>query len=177
MVTITEASPEIRALQGVMQLVQSTDHPSATRLLEGVRQATAHLPPSRQIATYLQIRHALGLAAAVISNWKARGVSESGALAAEERWGVPATWILTGAAPPRWATAAASHDLDPVVTALDALQQALAAAPDDMRDEIGEALQAWARRGGRDAYRRTVEALLDEARTSGRSGKRARAGG
>lgn len=174
MVNITGAPPEIRALEGVMQLVQSPDHPSATRLLEGVRQATAHLPPTRRVATYLQIRQALGLAAAVISNWKARGVSEAGALAAEERWGVPACWILTGVTPPRWATSTASPDLDPVVSALDTLQRALAAVPDDMQAELGEALQAWARRGGRDAYRRTVEALLDEAR--GRSGKRSRAG-
>lgn len=137
-------------------------HPSAERLLESARRCTMHLPSSRQLHTWLQVRTVLRITAARLTNWKQRGVSEAGALQAEAKWGCSAYWILTGIEPPGWSSGARAQVLDRMADSLSWMQQALTAVPEDLREELGEALHAWAKRGGRDAYRRTVEALLME---------------
>lgn len=77
------------------------------RLLDAARQATAHLPPSRRISNFDQLRVDLGQSPQAWNAWKNRGLSKDGALLAEERYGVFAVWLLQGATPKRLPTGTA----------------------------------------------------------------------
>lgn len=52
-----------------------------------------------------QMARALNATHSQLNNWKTRGVSEWGALAAQREFGISATWVLDGA-PPRWVAGA-----------------------------------------------------------------------
>lgn len=69
-------------------------HESAARLLEFARQATGSSPTP--VHDWAGLRAALDVTAAVLTNWKARGISKEGALRAEAVFGCSAHWVLTG---------------------------------------------------------------------------------
>lgn len=71
-------------------------HESVTRLLDHARQKTAGT--SSPVYTEADLKARLGITPAVMSNWKARGISKEGALAAEAEFGCSAHWLLTGKA-------------------------------------------------------------------------------
>lgn len=69
-------------------------HESTHRLLEYAKTATAN---SRDpILSFKDLGDRLGVTSAVMSNWKARGVSKAGAIAAEREFGCSADFILRG---------------------------------------------------------------------------------
>ncbi len=70
------------------------DHPSIARLLESARLAT--LISSSPITDYAGVGRALDVSSAVITNWKARGVSKDGAIKAAKQWHCTVAWILDG---------------------------------------------------------------------------------
>lgn len=76
--------------------------PSLLRLLEAATRATAHLPPSRQISDLDALRADTGQTPQAWHAWKERGISKDGALVGEQRYGVPAVWLLDGSMPARW---------------------------------------------------------------------------
>ena len=73
-------------------------HPSIQRLLLAAQLATAK--SSEPITDYPGVGYALGASAAVITNWKARGVSKQGAIKAAARWHCTVAWILDGKGSP-----------------------------------------------------------------------------
>lgn len=74
-------------------------HPSVIRLLDHAKEVTAD---SREpVATFAALGRRLGVSSAVMTNWKARGISKEGALAAEVSLGCSATWVLEGKGPSR----------------------------------------------------------------------------
>lgn len=70
-----------------------------TRLLDYARRATAHRNPADRVATFADIGVRLDESSAVMTNWKARGISRDGALEAQRRFGCNAWWLLTGEGP------------------------------------------------------------------------------
>ena len=79
-------------------------HESLRRLYEAAKAATAHLPLERRLGvdSPSALGRALNVSAAVMTNWKARGVSIEGAVNAEGLFGCSAWWILKGEQPPGW---------------------------------------------------------------------------
>lgn len=65
-----------------------------TRLLEYAREATAG--DRRPVATFGDLGQRMGKSSAVLTNWKARGISRQGAIEAEALFGCSVTWVLTG---------------------------------------------------------------------------------
>lgn len=96
------------------------------RLLDFVRSSTAN--SARPLHDFPEIAEALGgVTSAVMTNWKARGISKEGALAAEERFGCPATWLLSGVMPP------VAHSGPDVMSQTAQLLQDIADVPDEQR--------------------------------------------
>jgi hypothetical protein len=79
-------------------------HDSLQRLYEAAREATGHLPLGQRVESGKpsELARALNVSPAIVTNWKARGVSIAGALDAEGRFGCSAWWILKGEHPPGW---------------------------------------------------------------------------
>lgn len=69
-------------------------HESMRRLLAAVRSAT-------DIADFdfPKIAAALDVTPATMTNWKTRGISMEGAVAAEQKWGCSPSWVLYGKTP------------------------------------------------------------------------------
>lgn len=76
-------------------------HESMKRLLDFARDATQALRPDERVATFASIGRRLGVSAAVMTNWKDRGISLQGALDAQRVFGCSATWLLDGEGPQR----------------------------------------------------------------------------
>jgi len=70
----------------------TSPHPSFERLLRFASEATAGT--DRAIGDEVGLRLALGVSAGRFSNWKARGISQEGALLAERKFGCSANWVL-----------------------------------------------------------------------------------
>ncbi len=102
-------------------------HPSAERLLAFAASATAgHRAP---VVTWLDLRRRMGVSAAVLANWKRRGLSKEGAIAAEREFGCSVDYLLTGNHPELspLALALARH-LDRVADDVNTHEHAYAAA-------------------------------------------------
>lgn len=69
-------------------------HESAKRLLDGAREATVQA--SDRVHDFADISRRLSVSSATMTNWKKRGVSKEGALAAERAFNINAHWVLTG---------------------------------------------------------------------------------
>jgi hypothetical protein len=74
-------------------------HPSMERLLNYARRSTAGLPLASRLVDFQALQARLGVSSAVMTNWKARGISKEGALQAQEALGCSATWLLSGDGP------------------------------------------------------------------------------
>lgn len=78
-------------------------HDSMTRLLECAKRRTQGVPAHLRVLDAADLGRRMDQSPQTITNWKTRGVSERGAIAAERIFGCPAAWVLTGAgAPPNW---------------------------------------------------------------------------
>lgn len=82
----------------IPQMRASPVHASFQRLLDSAVEATAHLAGHRRVVTEADLRRELDVTPQVANNWKRRGVSQDGALAAQRLWGMSATWIADGKA-------------------------------------------------------------------------------
>lgn len=111
-------------------------HESAKRLLAGAARATEHLPPSRRVASFGQITKALQITGARMTNWKARGVSKEGALAAEAKWGLSPTWVLDGDGPERSGPGVSAQDAPEVAPRSESEAIALEAMRKLMPDQV-----------------------------------------
>lgn len=69
----------------------SERHASLVRLLGIAREHGAIGPAA--------LAKALNVSEQVVTNWRSRGVSRAGAMAAQQRWGVSANWVLEGKLP------------------------------------------------------------------------------
>lgn len=69
-------------------------HASMKRLFDYAKQE----PPrgGAEVTTLADLGRRLNVSAQTLNNWKARGVSKEGAIAAEKEFGCSATWILEG---------------------------------------------------------------------------------
>jgi len=79
-------------------------HPSMQRLLQFARETTHET--SAPVHDYADVGQRMGRSSAVMTNWKARGISKEGALQAEEVFGCSARWLMTGEGVPRGALSA-----------------------------------------------------------------------
>lgn len=80
-------------------------HASFVRLLQAAIDATAQPGSTRRIGDEADLRRALDISPQTANNWKNRGVSVDGAVDAQRRLGVSATWVLDGGelnAPTAW---------------------------------------------------------------------------
>lgn len=66
-------------------------HASLERLLSVARE--------HKILGPAALARALNMSEQAVTNWRTRGVSRAGAMAAQQRWGVSANWILEGKLP------------------------------------------------------------------------------
>lgn len=82
-------------------------HESVSRLLNFARSATAGTPEA--VHDFAGLSKAMGVSSATMTNWKSRGVSVEGALAAERRFGCFAVWVLDGGDPAGKAAATAQQ--------------------------------------------------------------------
>lgn len=57
------------------------------------------MPVDRQINDFASLGACLEVSSAVMTNWKARGISQDGALRAQRVLGCNAIWLLDGAGP------------------------------------------------------------------------------
>jgi SOS-response transcriptional repressor LexA len=69
-------------------------HASMTRLLDFARKAT--VDSDRPVHDFPDLVVRLRISAAVMTNWKSRGISKAGAIQAEKEFGCSASWLLTG---------------------------------------------------------------------------------
>lgn len=69
-------------------------HDSSKRLLDFAKEATA--ARSDGIQTFGDLARRMGVSSATMTNWKTRGVSKEGAIAAEALFGCSVQWVLTG---------------------------------------------------------------------------------
>lgn len=69
------------------------------RLLDLARSVTAHMPDGRRVETFADLGAQLGASSAVLTNWKARGISKDGALEAQRLWSINALWLLEDRTP------------------------------------------------------------------------------
>lgn len=72
-------------------------HESVLRLLQCAKEATK--TAREPVADFADLARKLGVSSAVMTNWKARGVSKEGAIKAEQVFGCSAQWVLTGERP------------------------------------------------------------------------------
>lgn len=144
-------------------------HPSLVRLLDF---AQAHHQPGRsRITSYGDLAARMDVSSATMTNWKKRGISLDGALAAEREFGCFASWVLDGATPPatRWATGPAMAITmgEPVPTWFDPGEllvqfgALLALVPKELRASFGDVLAGWAISGGADDRRVALLKLLE----------------
>lgn len=78
---------------------QSVMHDSMQRLLAFAREVTADL--REPVHSFSDLGRKLGKSSAVITNWKARGISVQGAMDASAVFGCSPQWVLTGEGEPR----------------------------------------------------------------------------
>lgn len=69
------------------------------RLLDLARDRTRHLGEGQRVETFTDLGNKLNVSSAVMTNWKARGISKEGALDAQRLWGINALWLLEQRAP------------------------------------------------------------------------------
>lgn len=69
------------------------------RLLDLARERTRHLGDGQRVETFTDLGNRLNVSSAVMTNWKARGISKEGALDAQRMWGINALWLLERRAP------------------------------------------------------------------------------
>lgn len=69
------------------------DHPSFTRLFHCAREITANT--DYPVATHADLAVRMQASPQTINNWRVRGVSKEGALAAQAEFACSAHWILT----------------------------------------------------------------------------------
>lgn len=74
-------------------------HESMRRLLEFARRATEARRPAERVSEFSDIGRKLKVSSAVMTNWKARGISKEGALDAQQAFGCNAWWLMTGTGP------------------------------------------------------------------------------
>ena len=74
-------------------------HDSMKRLLDLARERTRHLGDGQRVETFTDLGNRLNVSSAVMTNWKARGISKEGALDAQRMWGINALWLLERRAP------------------------------------------------------------------------------
>lgn len=74
-------------------------HESVMRLLDCARRATEAERDLRRVKDFADLWHRLGISSGTMTNWKARGVSKEGAIAAERIFHCSASWILEGIGP------------------------------------------------------------------------------
>jgi SOS-response transcriptional repressor LexA len=93
--------------RGDNQVVSTTIHPSYQRLTEAAGIAVSSLGGAQE-ADGLRLQRDLRVSSAVLSNWKTRGVSKSGAIQAGRLYGCSPDWILdaTGTPPAAGASSA-----------------------------------------------------------------------
>lgn len=70
-------------------------HESMVRLINYARDVTAHEKPP--VLTWGDVGVRMDVSPAVLTNWKARGISEGGAIRAEKVFGCSVSWLMTGA--------------------------------------------------------------------------------
>lgn len=100
-------------------------HDSMKRLIDMARSVTRHFPAGQAVDTFADLGERLNVSSAVMTNWKARGLSKDGALDAQRLWGINALWLLEDIGP---ASIRGSSQLsDEVASRLAAL------GPDDLR--------------------------------------------
>ncbi len=117
MVFVSDAQASA-ALAGMGKPSEDAPHASMRRLLDFAREATKHLPRDRRVTDFETLRHRLADVAsssAVITNWKARGISREGAIAAEAAFGCSASWLMTGEVPPGWSADPLAFAMTPEV--------------------------------------------------------------
>lgn len=74
-------------------------HDSMRRLLDYARRATEAKRPAERVHEFADIGRRMNVSSAVLTNWKARGISKDGALDAQRAFGCNAWWLLDGTAP------------------------------------------------------------------------------
>lgn len=79
-------------------------HESLRRLYQAAKAATAHLPAAQRIEedSPSSLARAMNVSPAVMTNWKARGISFEGAVNAEGLFGCSAWWLMNGELPVGW---------------------------------------------------------------------------
>lgn len=73
-------------------------HDSMRRLLGWAQQHPTR--DGQVVESWGDLRRALEVSSAVMTNWKRRGISQQGALMAEEQFGCPAAWLIHGGPDP-----------------------------------------------------------------------------
>lgn len=71
--------------------------PSMKRLLDAAREATRGT--NAPVRDFAEIGERLGVSSAVMTNWKARGISKAGAIKAERVFGCSVSFLLDGTDP------------------------------------------------------------------------------
>lgn len=74
-------------------------HDSVLRLMDCAKRATAGLPPHKQVTDPTSLQDRLAVTSQTFHNWKKRGVSKEGAIAAERAFGCAVNYILEGNGP------------------------------------------------------------------------------
>lgn len=85
-------SPAIGALSTIDGM-----HDSMKRLLDVARAATNDEPVKTRVQTFADLSARMGVSSAVMTNWKARGLSKEGALKAANAFKCSANYLLDGA--------------------------------------------------------------------------------
>lgn len=110
-------------------------HESMKRLLDYARSAPG--PTGKAVRGFADIGAAMGVSSAVLSNWKARGLSKDGALKAEAAFGCSAQWLLSGVGTAMVVTPLATGQPPPVPVGRRVFS---AAAQRQFMDDLGDLL-------------------------------------
>ena len=122
-------------------------HESVGRLLQHARDVTRDT--REPVHDFADLAKRLGVSSAVMTNWKRRGVSKEGAIAAELALGCSAQWILTGQGPALAEAREANAD-DPTALPLGGqmlvLDEALRHFTQEEREDLFEYIKMKVRR-------------------------------
>ncbi len=75
-------------------VMRRATHPSMQRLLDAARVATA--ADRHPVETWAHLRERMGQSSGAFANWKTRGISKEGAIAAEQLFGCTVQYVMTG---------------------------------------------------------------------------------
>jgi len=125
------SSPEFRPMS------PDQKHPSFARLISVAEDAGYRGPTA--------LANALNMSEQVVNNWGRRGVSKSGAMAAQDLFGCSANWVISGVGQAKVSDAPVARAAPSLAELIKRLSHEIQAAEPDTQDLVAVAFAQWSK--------------------------------